>query len=163
MNLKFFFFFHFAVYYFPDTHQAEELCFGGMSIQTASFSVVQATSTCLPIAVQLVQRWHSSQPIVDLKVFPSVHFKQPLHLSAPYTGSTSTYFKKNELLKSILYMYYMYMSTFITLCGRAIMSDIQVKRYGHSGVTDSDVTYVIITSREILELILYLYHLYKEN
>lgn len=54
------------------------------------------------------------------------------------------------------------MSTFITLCGRAIMSDIQVKRYGHSGVTDSDVTYVIITSREILELILYSYYLYKE-
>lgn len=46
--------------YQMNTHSAGEFRFGGMSVQTASFLVVQATVTCLPIAVQLVQRWHSS-------------------------------------------------------------------------------------------------------
>lgn len=65
MNFKFLFPFcrlFFSRYYMyqMNTHSAGEFRFGGMSVQTASFLVVQATVTCLPIAVQLVQRWHSS-------------------------------------------------------------------------------------------------------
>lgn len=65
MNFKVFFsilpsiFFRYYMYQM-NTHSAGEFRFGGMSVQTASFLVVQATVTCLPIAVQLVQRWHSS-------------------------------------------------------------------------------------------------------